>query len=93
MVVFAQLAVEPEANIVCFRYAPSGNHDLDALQQRVRDRLLADGAFYLVQTRLPSGLFLRTTLINALTGDDHLAALIEAIRTAGINAYEPKAKS
>ncbi len=77
-----ELAVEPEANIVCFRYTPEGDADLDALQQRVRHRLLADGAFYLVQTRLPAGVFLRTTLINPLTGDDDLAALLEAIRAA-----------
>jgi len=87
-----ELAVEPEANIVCFRYTPGGDGDLDALQQRVRDRLLAEGTFYLVQTRLPAGVFLRTTLINALTGDDDLAALLEAIRVAGADAQKPKAK-
>ena len=75
-----ELAVEPQGNIVCFRHTPPGASDLDRLQEQIRRRILADGSFYLVQTRLPAGIFLRTTLINPLTGDDDLAALLEAVR-------------
>jgi L-2,4-diaminobutyrate decarboxylase len=75
-----ELAVEPEANIVCFRHTPAGTQNLDERQQRVRQRLLASGSFYVVQTRLPAGVFLRTTLINPFTTDDDLAALLETIR-------------
>jgi L-2,4-diaminobutyrate decarboxylase len=75
-----ELAVEPQCNIVCFRYTPAGAPDLDGLQARLRQQLLASGAFYLVQTRLRPGLFLRTTLINPFTSDDDLAALLDAIR-------------
>jgi L-2,4-diaminobutyrate decarboxylase len=45
--------------------------------------LLADGSFYLVQTRLPTGVFLRVTLINPFTTDADLAALVERIRAIG----------
>jgi L-2,4-diaminobutyrate decarboxylase len=75
-----EVAVEPECNIVCFRHTPTGATDLDALQLRVRERLLASGAFYLVQTCLPAGVFLRTTLINPLTTHDDLQALMDAVR-------------
>ena len=78
-----ELAVEPQCNIVCFRHTPPGAGDLDALQERIRQRILAAGSFYLVQTRLPAGIFLRTTLINPLTRDGDLDALLEAIRGAG----------
>jgi L-2,4-diaminobutyrate decarboxylase len=78
-----ELAVEPEANIVCFRYRPKDARsagDLDAIQTAIRRRLLESGKFYLTQTRLPAGLYLRVTLINPLTRDEHLQALLEAIR-------------
>ena len=73
----------PESNIVCFRYAPPGVADLDALQAAIRKRLLADGSFYIVQTQLAAGLHLRTTIINPLTAERHLGALIDAVRRAG----------
>jgi L-2,4-diaminobutyrate decarboxylase len=78
-----ELAVEPDCNIVCFRHTPAGLGPpaLDAHQRRLRERMLASGDFYLVQTALPGrGVFLRTTLINPLTTDAHLAALLERLR-------------
>jgi L-2,4-diaminobutyrate decarboxylase len=81
-----ELAVEPACNIVCFRYTPAGEQDLDALQARIRERVVASGAFYLVQTRLRDALWLRTTLINALTSDDDLDALLDALRAASQGA-------
>jgi len=76
-------ATAPESNIVCFRYIPDGAGDLDLLQAAIRRRLLADGNHYIVQTHLPAGLHLRTTLINPFTRENHLAALIGAVREAG----------
>ncbi len=79
-----ELAVEPESNIVCFRYIPrrvaSEPVELDRLQNYVRRRLLESGHFYLVQTRLPRGLYLRTTLINPLTSETDLSELMRAVR-------------
>lgn len=77
-----ELAVEPDCNIVCFRHAPAGAENLDTLQERIRRRVLAEGAYYLVQTKLPRGLYLRVTLINPLTTEAELAGLIAAVRQA-----------
>jgi L-2,4-diaminobutyrate decarboxylase len=78
-----ELPVFPEANIVCFRYVPLGrDEDLDGVQDRVRRRLLEDGSFYLVQTRLDGAVHLRTTLIHPRTSEAALAALLTAIRRA-----------
>jgi L-2,4-diaminobutyrate decarboxylase len=76
--------VTPACNIVCFRHRPAGaaERDLDAIQVGVRRRLIEDGSFYLVQTGLPAGVFLRITLINPLTSDADLAALVARIREA-----------
>jgi L-2,4-diaminobutyrate decarboxylase len=75
-----ELATNPQANIVCFRLAPPGVDDLDALQLRVRETLVHSGAFYVVKTRLRDRTYLRTTIINARTTELDLAALLDAIR-------------
>ena len=77
-----ELAVEPQANIVCFRFAPEGVSDLDALQLAVREELVQSGAFYLVKTRLGDRTWLRTTIINPRTTEADLTALIDAIRAS-----------
>lgn len=77
-----ELAVMPDANIVCFRYiGKSGNEDSDRMQEEIRSRLIASGRFYLVQTRLRGRLYLRTTLINPTTRLSHLRELLDAIRS------------
>ena len=81
-----ELAVEPEANIVCFRFISNGSKggiELDALQDELRSRVIAAGGFYLVRTALPAGVFLRVTIINPATKDADLIALLDAIREAG----------
>jgi L-2,4-diaminobutyrate decarboxylase len=77
-----QLAVEPECNIVCFRYTPRGAQELDAMQTRIRQHIIASGSFYLVQTRLRDGVYLRTTLINPFTTETDLMQLLDAVRSA-----------
>ncbi len=85
-----ELPLRPECNIVCFRIRPKGMADdlarLDALQARIRKKVVADGSFYLVQTQLPQGLFLRVTLINPITTEEDLSALLKAIRNAAANS-------
>ena len=79
-----ELALPPAQNIVCFRHTPPGvtGADLDALQARVRDRVIQAGHAYLVKTGLPTGVFLRTTIINPLTTDADLDAVLDAVRAA-----------
>ena len=63
-----------------FRHVPDGAGDLDALQARIRADIVHSGAFYIVQTRLPKGLFMRVTLINPLTDEGHLQTLLARVR-------------
>ncbi|MFS8068775.1 MAG: pyridoxal phosphate-dependent decarboxylase family protein [Byssovorax sp.] len=77
-----ELLIPPQCNIVCFRHRPEGATDLDELQSTLRRRLIEDGSFYLVQTRLPAGVFLRITIINPATSDADLDALIYRLREA-----------
>ncbi len=75
-----ELALEPEANIVCFRHEPRGADDLDALQARVRRDVVGDGLYYLTQAELDGGLYLRCTLQNPFTTEEDLEGLLNAIR-------------
>jgi len=79
-----ELAIAPQCNIVCFRSRPRGvdGADLDAHNRRVRQALLDDGSFYVVQTTLPQGVFLRTTLMNPRTEERDLDAMLDAVRRA-----------
>jgi L-2,4-diaminobutyrate decarboxylase len=73
-----ELAAEPESNIVCFRYAPPGidDEELNRINADVRDRIMKDGSFYIVQTELDSKIWLRVTIINPVTAEDDLRNLI-----------------
>lgn len=79
---------EPQCNIVTFRYRPERLCGADAktvgeLNQRIRRQVIESGAFYLVQTNLNGGAALRVTLINPLTTEADLHALLEEIRRVG----------
>jgi len=82
-----ELIVEPEANIVCWRWRPPGapppGPALDELQAGIRRRLTERGRFYIQQTRLPPGVVLRSALMNPLTEDVDLDDLLVEIRSHG----------
>jgi L-2,4-diaminobutyrate decarboxylase len=78
-----ECAVKPQANILCFRI--SGD---DALQLAVRDRLTAEGSFYLSSTAFNGKRYLRLVLMHPDTGLedikrllDKIGRLVEATRT------------
>ena len=79
-----ELAVEPNANIVCFRHLPpkTDPSDLDRVQTDARRAVLRQSRFYMVQTRLNGHTYLRCTIINPATTEAHLAAMLDAVRAA-----------
>jgi L-2,4-diaminobutyrate decarboxylase len=81
-----ELAVTPESNIVCFRYVPAGTGDPDGLQSRLRDAVVRSGAFHIVKTALRGKTWLRTTIINPLTTEDDLGALLATVEAAAREA-------
>jgi len=72
-----ELALKPEANIICFRLKGDKPNQLNA---KIRQRILEEGKFYIVQTRLNGGLFLRTSIMNPFTERKHFEALISEIK-------------
>ena len=77
-------AIEPACNIVCFRYRAEGLDaaGLNALNGRIRQQLLEEGQFYIVQTLLKGELYLRVTLTNPFTTAEDLSAMLEACERA-----------
>jgi L-2,4-diaminobutyrate decarboxylase len=91
-----ELLTEPMCNILCFRYHPGGAEScalsvsrLNELQASIRQRVLASGRFYLVQTRIGGKLYLRCTLMNAQTTAQDLGRLIGLIRECAVVGSVP----
>ena len=78
----------PQCNIVAFRHIPDSLRDAPAkvlgdFQLNLRRAVIESGEFYLVPTKDNGIGALRVTLINPLTTDEHLDALMEALRKYG----------
>ena len=79
-----QLALLPESNIICFRYVGEGGEAaLNQQNAQIRQAMLEDGTFYIVQTQLRGQLFLRTTLMNVFTTEAMLVQLLDEVERIG----------
>ena len=67
------LLMPPQTNIVCFRHKGSD-------QSAIRRAIIESGAFHLTQVTQNNAVWLRTTLMNPLTTEQDLDALIQTIR-------------
>ncbi len=77
-----ELALEPESNIVCFRLKNESD-SLNELNANIRKKLLEEGKFYIVQTTLGENLYLRVSLMNPLTTETDLTALLDEVEKLG----------
>jgi len=77
-----ELAARPESNILCFRYVQAGldKAELNSLNASLREQLIKEGKFYIVQTMIADKQFLRTTIMNPFTNLKILKALLWEIR-------------
>ncbi len=80
-----ELAVKPDSNIICFRYAPAGiNGDqLNSVNAAIRDKIVKEGSFYIVQAELGCKIWIRVTIINPVTSEDDLKELLSLIKETG----------
>jgi len=67
--------VEPQSNILCFRIDGSDN-----LQLKIRDRLIAEGSFYLSTTLFNGKRYLRMTIMNPDTTMETIRTLAQKIQ-------------
>jgi L-2,4-diaminobutyrate decarboxylase len=80
-----QLATEPESNIICFRYLSQNSDEitLNRINSEIRDRIIKEGSFYIVQVELKGKVWLRLTIINPVTSLDDLNELVKLIKEIG----------
>lgn len=84
-----ELAVNPESNIICFRYAPhslqQSNHEINKWNAAIYQKLLEDGEFYIVNTKIKETFYLRVSLMNPLTTPDDIKKLLGKIENIAKN--------
>jgi len=69
---------EPQSNILCFKY--TGKNIDDEKQLRIRNELVMKGDFYITTTTIKGKRYQRLTVMNPLTGTEHIEKLLDAIR-------------
>lgn len=67
----------PDSNILCFRYTDCD--DSNHTNALMRQKLINDGTFYIVQTTLKGEIYLRVTLLNPRTTITHIQNLLNTL--------------
>ena len=67
----------PETNILCFQYTKFGIDN--SFQLTLRNEIVARGNFYITSTELNESRYLRITVMNDLTKETHIQALLDEI--------------
>lgn len=78
-----ELAVQPDSNIVCFRVVKGDEEKTDNWNMAVRNNILRDGKYYIVQTKLKGYVYLRVSLMNPFTNAADLRELLDIIGGMG----------
>jgi L-2,4-diaminobutyrate decarboxylase len=77
-----ELAVTPLNNIVCFRFKPKyvDGHEINKFNTQIRQGLIKDGAYHIVQTTIRDKVFLRSVIMNPFTTEKEMVGLLDKIR-------------
>jgi glutamate/tyrosine decarboxylase-like PLP-dependent enzyme len=80
-----ELLADVILNIVCFRYRPAGvpEPDLDDINSRLGDAILADGRVYFGTTRFEGKVAFRPAIVNFRTAEPDVDLLVEVVRELG----------
>ncbi|MFD0861375.1 pyridoxal phosphate-dependent decarboxylase family protein [Sungkyunkwania multivorans] len=74
-----ELLLTPDSNIVCFRYTNTDMEERNAFNKKLREHLLYDGAYYIVETTINEQHYLRVTVMNPFTQRPHFQQLLDKI--------------
>jgi len=77
-----ELPYVPESNIVCFRIVRKELTDSqnNLLISRIRQRMIEEGRYYIVQTEIAGKTYFRTSLMNPFTGLEEMSGLIAELK-------------
>lgn len=74
-----ELAITPQCNIVCFRWTQSPDDALNNVNASLRQKLIASGKFYIVQTTIEGQIYLRCAIMNPFTLVEHFEDLLNTL--------------
>jgi L-2,4-diaminobutyrate decarboxylase len=77
------LLIEPQANIVNFRYIARGTSDLNNYTDKLRAQLINEGVFYIVSVMIDGQKYLRCSVMNPLTKEEHFEELLDNLERIG----------
>jgi len=77
------LLLEPESNILNFRFEPETNQDLNLVNEKIQRRLVEEGNFYMVTVVLAGTRYLRCSVMNPFTTETVFEYLLEEIKRIG----------
>jgi L-2,4-diaminobutyrate decarboxylase len=84
-----ELAVQPDCNIICFRYIPDKfSGDLNKLTADVRKKIIVDSRFYVVQTNVGGETYIRVSLMNPFTTISDLESMMDLVRKLAENTTD-----
>jgi glutamate/tyrosine decarboxylase-like PLP-dependent enzyme len=80
-----QRLADVQLNVVCFRYRPAGvpEEDLDVLNQRLGEAVLADGRVYVGTTTYGGRVAFRPAIVNYRSTEADVDLLVDVIRELG----------
>ncbi len=81
-----ELVAHGPLSIVCFRYLPSTDVDIDELNHRVAATIQTEGRAFLTTTVIAGKVALRACIVNRGTSEHHLDQLLETVLDAGRRA-------
>ncbi len=74
-----ELLMQPECNILCFRYIPEGTQNVNEHNEAIRRAVIDSGHSFIVQTKIDGKLYLRTALMNVFTTKEDLKNLLNQV--------------
>jgi len=77
------LLLEPESNILNFRFEPATDQDLNLVNEKIQRRLVEEGNFYMVTVVLTGIRYLRCSVMNPFTTEIVFEHLLEEINRIG----------
>lgn len=78
-----EIAVDPDSNIVCFRYVACHPDLYSLVNGQIRQRILENGSFYIVKTVLNGQTWLRVSLMNPLTTRQTIESMLQLVASIG----------